>query len=118
MGTFTWPLRVSDMDSRRTISFEALVDTGAAYTILPGRQLRDLGIEPTGQRRFLLADARRTYMDYGQAWVTIDGESVVTIVVFGEDDGPPLLGAYTLEGLGLAVDPVEQRLVPATLIMY
>lgn len=36
----------------------------------------------------------------------------------GEDDGPPLLGAYTLEGLALAVDPVEQRLAPSSLIMY
>lgn len=30
----------------------------------------------------------------------------------GEDDAPPLLGAYTLEGLVLAVDPVDQRLIP------
>ena len=51
-------------------------------------------------------------MDYGQAWATIDGESVVTIVVFGQDEAPPLLGAYTLEGLALTVDPEAQRLVP------
>ena len=30
----------------------------------------------------------------------------------------PLIGAYTLEGLALAVDPTSQRLVPANLIMY
>ena len=53
MGAFSWLQRISDIDSRRTVSFEALVDTGAAYTILPGRQLRDLGVESTGQRRFL-----------------------------------------------------------------
>ena len=29
-----------------------------------------------------------------------------------------LLGAYTLEGLALAVDPTSQRLVPTHLIMY
>ncbi|MDE2780732.1 MAG: hypothetical protein OXI91_13810 [Chloroflexota bacterium] len=71
-----------------------------------------------GQRRFLLADGSRTELDYGQAWATIGEDSVVTIVVFGRNDGPSLLGAYTLEGLSLAVDPVEQRLVPAQLIMY
>ena len=27
-------------------------------------------------------------------------------------------GAYTLEGLALAVDPSSQRLIPASLIMY
>ena len=56
-------------------------------------------------------------MEVGEARATIDGESVMTIVAFGEDNAPPVLGAYTLEGLGLAVDPVKQRLVPARLIM-
>ena len=118
MGTFTCLLRISSMDGQVHKDIEATVDTGAAYTTLPGSLLRELEIEPMGQRRFLLADGRRVYMDYGRAWVTIDGESEVTVVVFGEDDAPPLLGAYTLEGLALAVDPVEQRLVPTHLILY
>jgi len=118
MGTFNWPMRIADMDGRQSRDIEATVDTGAAYTTLPARLLREIGVEPTGQRRFLLADGRRVDLDYGRAWVTIDGESEVTVVVFGEDDGPSLLGAYTLEGLALAVDPVEQRLVPTHLIMY
>ena len=118
MGTFSWSLRISDMDGQHTREVEALVDTGAAYTTLPGNLLRELGVEPAGQRRFLLADGRRVYMDYGEARASINGESITTIVVFGQDDGPNLLGAYTLEGLGLAVDPVEQRLAPAELIMY
>ena len=69
--------------------------TGASFTTLPSSLLRELGIEATGKRGFLLADGRRVEMDYGQAWATIDGESVVTIVVFGKDEAPPLLGAYT-----------------------
>ena len=118
MGTFKWPLRISSMDGVRCQEIEATVDTGAAYTTLPSRLLNEIGVEPTGQRRFLLADGRRVDLDYGQAWATIDGESVVTVVVFGDDDAPPLLGAYTLEGLALAADPVNQRLVPTHLIMY
>jgi len=118
MGAFDWPMRIAGMDGGQSRDIEATVDTGAAYTTLPARLLREIGVEPTGQRRFLLADGRRVDLNYGQTWVTIDGESVVTVVVFGEDDGPALLGAYTLEGLALAVDPVEQRLVPTHLIMY
>ena len=118
MGTFNWPIRISSMDGQQVRDIEATVDTGAAYTTLPASLLREIGVEPTGQRRFLVADGRRVFMDYGRAWVTIDGESEVTVVVFGEDNAPPLLGAYTLEGLALAVDPVEQRLVPTHLIMY
>ena len=118
MGTFRWPLRISSMDSQRTQDIEATVDTGAAYTTLPGSLLRELGIEPVGKRRSLLADGRRTEMDYGEVRAMVGGESVATLVVFGEDNAPVLLGAYTLEGLALAVDPVEQRLVPTHLIMY
>ena len=118
MGTFQWPVRVASMDGHASQEIEATVDTGAAYTTLPGRILRELGIAPVDKRRFLLADGRRVWNDIGRAWVTIDGKSEVTLVVFGEDDAPPLLGAYTLEGLALAVDPVEQRLVPTNLILY
>ena len=118
MGTFSWPLRIASVDGRRSRDLEATVDTGAAYTTLPASLLRDLGVEPTGRRKFLVADGRRIDMDYGEARATIDGESVTTIVVFGEDDAPALLGAYTLEGLALAVDPVAQQLVSTTLIMY
>ncbi len=118
MGTFNCLIRISSMDGERSREIEATVDTGAAYTTLPTSLLHEIGVEPIGQRRFLLADGRRIYMDYGRTWITIDGESEVTVVVFGEDDAPALLGAYTLEGLALAVDPIEQRLVPTHLIMY
>lgn len=118
MGTFGWPVCISGMDEHETRELEAIVGTGAAYTTLPARLLRELGGEPSGRRRFLLADGRRTDMDYGQAWVAINGERVVTIVVFGEDEAPPLLGAYTLDGSALTVAPVEQRLVPTRMILY
>ncbi len=118
MGTFTWPLRISSMDGKQFRDIDAVVDTGAAYTTLPDSLLRELGVEPTGKRRFPLADGRRVELDYGQAWATVGGEEVVTIAVFGGDDSPALLGAYTLEGLALAVDPVERRLVPTRLILY
>ena len=118
MGTFTWPLRISSMDGLQSLEIEATVDTGAAYTTLPASLLRELGVTSMGKRRFLLADGRRLEMDYGEARAAINGENVTTLVVFGEDNAPALLGAYTLEGLALAVDPVEQRLVPTHLIMY
>ena len=118
MGTFTWPLCISSMDGQQSLDIEATVDTRAFYTTLPGHLLRELGVEPVAKRRFPVADGRRVETEYGRAWATIDGESEVTIVAFGEDNAPPVLGAYTLEGLALAVDPSAQRLVPANLVMY
>ena len=116
MGTFKYPLRVSGIDGQNTLDIEATVDTGAFYTTLPASLLRQLGVEPMTTRRFLVGDGRRVQMDIGEARVTIDGESVTTIVAFGMEDTPPVLGAYTLEGLALAVDPVEERLIPLDLI--
>ena len=55
-------------------------------------------------------------MDIGEARVTLDGRSAYTIVAFGAEDAPPLLGALTLEELILAVDPVGERLVPIELL--
>ncbi len=118
MGTFSHTVEFSDLDRRQTATIDAFVDTGAAFTVLPARFLRSLGVRPIGQRRLLLADGSQVDMDYGRAWVTIDGDSEITIVVFGQDNGPALLGAYTLEGLSLAVDPVAHRLVSTAMIMY
>ena len=50
------------MDGQQSVDIEATVDTGAAYTTLPGRVLRELGIEPLTKRRFVLADGRRMDM--------------------------------------------------------
>lgn len=117
MGMFRWPIRIETMDGGRSLELEATVDTGAAYTVVPGRLLRELGVEPRGRRSFVLADGRRIEGAYGRVLASINGDTEVTLVVFGADEGPVLLGAYTLEGLSLAVDPVRQRLVPTALIL-
>ena len=116
MGTFKWPVRITCADGDRSEVIEATVDTGAFYSMVPARLLHDLGVERSASRRMRLADGRVVDADIGEARVTVDGESVTTLVVFGEGDAPSLLGAYTLEGLALTVDPVDQRLVPHDLL--
>ena len=119
MGTFEWPVRIVGADSERSEAIEATVDTGAFYSVVPARLLHDIGVERSFRRRVRLADGRVVDADIGEARMTVDGESVTTpLVVFGEDDAPSLLGAYTLEGLALAVDPVDQRLVPRGLLPW
>ncbi len=118
MGVFNWPLRISNLDGGHSRDIEATVDTGATYTMLPTALLRELGITAMDKRGFELADGRIVEMDIGEARATINGSSVVTLIVFGDDGAPPLLGAYTLEGMGLAVDPVQRRLVPTNAILY
>ena len=102
------------MDGERSLEIEAMVDTGASYTIVPASRLRDLGVSPIDKIGLVLADGRPVEYDMGEAIATVSGRRIPTLVVFGEDNARALLGAYTLEGLRLTVDPANRRLVPAT----
>lgn len=112
MGCFKCPMRLTSLDGEQTVDLEALVDTGAFYTFVPAPLLRQLGVQPTGDVALKLADGRSERYEVGHAWASVHGESVITLVVFGGEDAMILLGAYTLEGLQLAADPVNQKLVP------
>ena len=118
MGVFSSPLQIASMEGGEALEIEATVDTGATYTMLPSGMLRRLGVESIGKAEFELADGRIVELEMRRVWVTIDGASEVSLVIFGEDGTPPLLGAYTLEGLRLAADPVQRRLVPTCSILY
>ncbi|MDO8615512.1 MAG: hypothetical protein Q7T33_07205 [Dehalococcoidia bacterium] len=112
MGTFETTIEIGDPQGERYEALEALVDTGSTYTWAPRGLLERLGVESVGPWEFETADGRVIERDVGRTWVRIDGRSEITLVVFGEEGSRPLLGAYTLEGLRLAADPVRRRLVP------
>ena len=46
------------MDGQQAQDIEAAVDTGALFTTLGSGLLRELGIEATGKRGFVLPDGR------------------------------------------------------------
>jgi clan AA aspartic protease len=112
MGTFRVRVDVGDVTGERWESIDALVDTGATYAMIPAPLLRRLGLKPDTRDVFSLADGRHVEHDIGHGWIRVDGRTVITLVVFGEALAEPLLGAYALEGLRLAPDPVGRRLVP------
>ena len=89
----------------------ALVDTGASYTSVPSSLLERLGVKPIRQTSLIMSDGRRMQRSLGQTWIRAAGREAITIVIFGDEDTMPLLGAYSLEGLGLGVDPSRGRLV-------
>lgn len=112
MGTFRETIEIGDPEGQRYETIEALVDTGATYTTVPAPILARLGVAPHTRDTFVLADGRRLERDIGRTWVRVNGRTEVTLVVFGEAGTEPLLGAYTLEGLRLAADPVSRQLIP------
>ena len=95
---------------KRTVRF--LVDTGAFYSMMPRDVLGSLHIRPIRQETVQFADGRKARWKVGEARVSVDGREVTTLVLFGRPGTQPLLGAYTLEGLALTVDPRRRRLVP------
>jgi len=92
---------------------ETLVDTGSEYTWIPRPVLEELGIAPQRQQGFIVADGRRIDRDIGYALVRAGGSEAPDLVVFAESGDMCLLGAHSLEGLNLKVDPVRKELVPA-----
>ena len=112
MGTFRVEIEVGDPEGSRFESIQALVDTGATNTALPSSLLSSLGVTPYTRTVFELADGRDVELDVGRTWVRVDGHQEFTQVVFSAADAEPILGAVTLEEMGLAVDPVARRLMP------
>ncbi len=112
MGMFNVPVRISNPSGGNETEFDALVDIGAFLTMAPEAALRELGLTPTRTVEFELADGSVVAYGVGEARAAIDGRSVTTRLVFGPDDVEPVLGAYTLEGLELAVNPVDESLIP------
>ena len=111
MGTFNVGVEIGDPEGRRYEPVEALVDTGATYTSVPGPLLESLGVVPHARAWFRLADGHHAQREIGHARIKIGGNSTITIVVFADAESPALLGAYALEGLLVAADPVGRRLV-------
>lgn len=124
MGTFKIAMEVGGPGGDKFVTTEALVDTGATHTLLPGRLLRELGIQSLERIPFQLApknsglaDERTAEYEISEARIRVDGRERTTVVVFGADNAMPLIGATTLELFNLAVDPVRQRLVPVPGLM-
>ena len=98
--------------SRQHRTLPVLVDTGASQTVVPGKLLRELGIEPHETMEFELADGSTIERKVGRAFIEIDGRGEYAPIVFGEKGDSDLLGVMTLELLRLFVDPLHRELHP------
>jgi clan AA aspartic protease len=96
--------------ARKHYTARFLVDTGAADSLAPGKELRRAGIRPRGRMAYELADGSTTEYDFGLAEIEFLGEITSGRVVFGPDDADPLLGVTALESVGIVVDPANRTL--------
>jgi len=98
---------------RRTVRF--LVDSGAAYSVLPASVWQALGLQPTRTMDFVLADGTLIRRDVSHCYFTYRGIEAPSPVVLGESRDEALLGTITLETMGLVLNPFERTLQPARL---
>ena len=100
-----------------TESVELLVDSGAVYSVVPKPILERLGIRPLAEQEFRLADGSRIVRTKGTA-IFKHGERIGGAdVIFGEEGDSQLLGAFTLEALGLSLDPLRRELRELPMIL-
>ncbi len=106
------------IDPSKQVEIEFMVDAGAVYTVIPATSLRSLEITPHSERNFTLADGRQITWPVGNAGFSIGSRQGASVVVFGPDDSPALLGVATLEELGLGLDPVRRELIQIPLPLF
>jgi predicted aspartyl protease len=92
-----------------------MVDSGAVYSLVPGAVLRRLRIKPHSTREFVLANGDVIERRLATATFEYEGRRGDSLVIVGEPGDDPLLGATTLEGFGLVLDPFRRELRQMTL---
>jgi predicted aspartyl protease len=110
-------VRVSNpQNQKKNETFEFLVDSGAVYTVMPEQELQKLGIAATSFEEFILANGEKLKMPVGNAFFEYQGKTRAAPVVFGAKD-VFLLGATTIEALGMILDPIHRELKPLPMVM-
>ena len=98
-------------------SVNFLVDSGAGYTLLPHVVWQSLGLEPTREERFRLADGTVVTRSLSRCYIILpQGEEYSPVVLGEESDDQALLGAVTLENMGLVLNPFSRTLHPMRLL--
>ncbi|KKS80673.1 MAG: hypothetical protein UV54_C0001G0023 [Candidatus Beckwithbacteria bacterium GW2011_GWA2_43_10] len=117
MGITNVSVSVTNLDQTKKVNGRFLVDTGAAYTVLPKKMADKLKLKAIRTQSFSLADGTTIKRKLSSAVVKLDDHEAATTVVIGQKDDSALLGVITLEGMGLMVDPFKRKLRPMKLML-
>ena len=101
-----------ELVAEKSVRVRMLVDTGAAFSVIPKALAQAIGVKPRGRPYTVtLADGRRVRCASDIVGYRIGKREAPGVILVG-DVAEPVLGVETLEGLGLAVDPRRDRLIP------
>ena len=113
MGKLILNMGVGDQQGNRFQDVQVNVGTGSTFTAVPRRLTESPDVPVARRATSRMADGRTTTVDVGWTIVRLQDQVFPTGVVFAEENEPSLLGGVvTPEEALLAVDSVEQRLIP------
>ena len=114
MGTFkTECVLENHQDRTRSLRVPGvMVDTGSELTWIQQKRLKEIGIAPEKKKwRFAMANGQEITRTVGYAIIRVGRNFTTDEVVFAQEGDPELLGARTMEGLNLRIDPCNKKLI-------
>lgn len=118
MGLTTVELKIGNTANPEVLeTITCLVDSGAVYSVVPREVLERLKIAPLATEKFFLANGEKIVRQKGGALFRYDGRVGFADVIFGEEGDMTLLGALTLEALGLSLDPLRRELKQLPMVL-
>lgn len=116
MGSFSAKLRVWNPASpEKVVEVDAMVDTGAAFSWIHRERLERLGVQVLRRIGFRAIDGSIIERETAAVWVSSNGFTAPDIVVMADRNDMEVIGVHTIEGLGLAADPVQKKLIPTVM---
>ena len=114
VGTFYTSCRVENQVDRKKSAEvpKVLVDTGAEFTSINAETLRKIGVKREKKDyTFVMANGHQITRPVGFAVLRVGDALTIDEVIFGQPGDLQILGARSLEGMNLRVDPRAKKLV-------
>ena len=101
--------------NEETLSF--LVDSGATYSLLPAPVWESIGLVPSREQSFTLANGTTIQRRISECFLMLPQGETHTRVILGDPGDEALLGVVTLEELGLVFNPFNRTLQPMRMML-
>ncbi len=107
----------SPVDESLQTRVDALVDTGATFSVVPRAIGLDLHLPTTGRVRVRTANGD-VELERSRALIRIGEREEISPVLISDSPDRMLIGVITLESLALTVDPTTGQLNEMELLLY
>ena len=94
-----------------------LIDSGATYTLIAEEYWKSIELTPKREMEFTLADGSLIKRKISECYISLPQGEGHTPVILGEAGDESLLGAVTLEILGLKLNPFNRTLEPLKMML-